>query len=241
MSFLFNPATKACLRKEWQAEFRNPQGLYLSSLFGLMAMASIMFIKGQQRPTAELAGGLFSLVVLFSALTAVPRLFISEEDQGTFDLARQWGSLDSLWLGKALFAALTQGVSALVLGIIYSGVIGIGVVNPIHYWLGVGMIGIGAANVLSLTSALVVTARNRWMLATVIAIPLLFPFLFVGIGALRVGLGTGTIGGGWQSLLALFMYGVAPLAVGPILAATLWNERKDPPLKLTHSHNEEAQ
>lgn len=234
----FNRAWRACLRKEWRSEIRNPQGLYLSFLFGAMAMASIMFVTGTQRPTAEMAGGLFTIVILFSALQAVPRLFLAEEEQGTFDLVRQWGSLDALWLGKALFAGLQQLITALVLGVLFAGIIPLPIVSSIHYWITIPLLGLAVANVPSLTSSIVITAQNRWILSTVIALPLLFPFIFLGISALRVSFGVGSLKGGWQAIVALLMYGIAPLAIGPNLARTLWNERKDPIQAPTGQHNE---
>ena len=175
-----------------------------------------------------LAGGLYTLIILFTAMTAVPRIFLAEEEQGTFDLVRQWGNCGATWLGKATFSALHQGVTAFILAFIFSGIANRTVENSFIFFPAATLLGIAAANVLSLTSSLVITANNRWVLATVVALPLLFPLLFLGIGSLRVAFGEGSLEGAYQSIAALFAYAVIPLGLGPMLAESLWNERKGP-------------
>lgn len=221
-------AFRACFQKEWLCEFRNKQGIFLSALFGLMAMAAVAFSTANQTPAPMLAGGLFTLIILFTAMTAVPRIFLAEEEQGTFDLVRQWGNCGATWLGKATFSALHQGTTALILSLIFSGIANRSVENWSIYISAATLLGVAAANVLSLTSSLVITANNRWVLATVVALPLLFPLIFLGIGSLRVAFGQGSLEGAYQSIAALLAYAVAPLGLGPMLAESLWNERRGP-------------
>lgn len=218
-------AFASAFRKEWRSEFRGRQGFFLSALFGLMAVAAVSFSTANQRPAPMVAAGLFALVALFSAMTSVPRLYLSEDEQGTFDLVRQWGNCGSLWLGKAVFAALHQGATALVLAVLFTGSVNLKVENWLMWLGGAALVGIAAANILSLTSALVVTAANRWVLAMVVAFPLLFPLLFLGIGIHRVAFGQGSPESAYQSLAALVLYASVPLGVGPVMADSIWVER----------------
>lgn len=234
-------AFRACFKKEWICEFRSKQGIVLSALFGFMAMAAVSFSTANQTPSPMLAGGLFTLIILFTSMTSVPRLFLAEEEQGTFDLVRQWGNCGSTWLGKAVFAVLHQGATAGILGIIFSGIINLEVKNWIIYPIATTLLGVAAANILSLTSALVVTANNRWVLATVVALPLLFPLLFLGIGSLRVAFGQGSLEGAYQSIAAIIIYAIVPLGVGPIIAESLWNERRGPNHTPDSNQNKEGQ
>ncbi len=100
--------------------------------------------------------------------------------------------------------------------------------NYYVYLLSATLLGIAAANILSLTSSLVITANNRWVLASVVALPLLFPLLFLGIGSLQFAFGESTQQSGWQAISALVAYAVIPLGLGPTLAESLWRERRDP-------------
>lgn len=221
-----NRAFASAFRKELQGELRGRHGFFLSGMFGLMAMAAVSFSMASQSPSPMVASGLFALVVLFSAMTAVPRLYLAEDEQGTFDLVRQWGNCGSLWLGKAVFAAIHQGLTAVLLSVLFSGVVNLKVENWLLWILGAGLVGVASANVLSLTSALVVTAANRWVLAVVVAFPLLFPLLFLGIGMHRVAFGQGSLESAYQSLAALVLYAAVPFGIGPMLAESLWDERQ---------------
>lgn len=228
MNSFFNRQVKACLVKEWRVEARSRQGLFVSGLFGLMALAAVNFSVMISVPLPGLAAGLLAIIILFVATVAVPRLFLAEEEQGTFDLVRQWGVCSPVFLGKALFGLIFQGVSGFVLGLLYSGMIGVPVLNWPIYLVMSTLLGIAASNCLSLTSSMVMTAANRWVLASVIALPLLFPLIFLGIAGIKVAFGDGSVEGALQAIAALVAYAVLPLGFGPMIAEALWVERRDP-------------
>jgi heme exporter protein B len=219
-------------------EFRSPQGLVLSSLFGLMAVAAFAFAAGSSRPSADFAAGIFALIALFSGAIAVPRIYVQEADQGTFDLMRQWGDVGSIWLGKAMFASMTQGISALLLGILYAAACPLPVTNWIVYLLSCLVLGVAIANTLSLTSTVAIMASNRWLLATVISLPAMYPLIFMAVSAIRHCFGLGSVEGALQSLAAIILYATTPFLIGPWIAAALWVEKRDPVLNQTVSHNE---
>jgi heme exporter protein B len=228
MNSFFNPQVRACLVKEWRVEARSRQGLFVSALFGFMALAAVNFSTMISVPEPGLAAGLLAVILMFVATVAVPRLFLAEDEQGTFDLVRQWGASGSVFLGKALFGAIFQGTTGLVLGLLYSGMIGVPVLNWPIYLLMSTLLGIAASNVLSLTSSMVMTASNRWVLASVVALPLLFPLIFLGIAGIKVAFGDGGTEGAYQAIAALVAYAVIPLGLGPMVAESLWTERRDP-------------
>jgi hypothetical protein len=65
-------------------------------------------------------------------------------------------------------------------------------------------------------------AANRWLLAGVVALPMLVPVVFLGVSALRAGLGAGLEAAGVQSLTALGGYALVAFAAGPRLIASVW-------------------
>ncbi|QYK52500.1 MAG: heme exporter protein CcmB [Fimbriimonadaceae bacterium] len=228
MSSFFSPQVKACLIKEWRVEARSRQGLFVSALFGFMALAAVNFSTMISVPLPGLAAGLLAVILIFVATVAVPRIFLAEDEQGTFDLVRQWGASGPVFLGKALFGAIFQGAAGFILGLFYSGMIGVPVVNWPLFLVMSTLLGIASSNVLCLTSTMVMTASNRWVLASVVGLPLLFPLIFLGIGGLKVSFGDGGMEGAYQSIAALVGYAVVPLGLGPMVAQSLWTERRDP-------------
>lgn len=219
------PPVIACLRKEFRAEFRSRQGMFLSGLFGLMALSALSFASFNDRPSPDLTAGLLAVLLIFVASTSVPRTFLTESDQGTFDLVRQWGNSGAVFLGKVLFCATFMIPTSIFLGVAFVEMVHVPVMR---YGLLIGcsaLLGVAASNVLALTSAMVMTARNRWVLGMVVALPLMFPLVFFGIGAVRVALGIGSVASAWQSLFGLLAYAAVPVGIGPAVAEALWEER----------------
>lgn len=216
---------RAAWQKEIQTELRAKQGLANSSLFGVMAVAAAAFATATDLPRPSLAAGLFTVILLFVATIAVPRVFLAEEEQGTFDLVRQWAPPEVLFLGKLLFANAQMALTSILLAALYAAMVPVPLANPLSYWAGALLLGLATANVLSLTSTLVLGAANRWILAIVVAMPLLFPLVFTGVGTLRYAFGEGSANSANLNLLALAAYAVLPLGLGPTIAQALWNDR----------------
>jgi heme exporter protein B len=218
------PPWFTALKKEFTAELRAKQGITTSGLFGLMAVAACGFASSIEKPGPGLAAGLLSVILLFVSTVAIPRIFIAEQEQGTFDLYRQWASPTSIFLGKLLFAAVQMILISLMVGAIYVAMVAPELEIPWLYWVGTILFGIAASNVLCIAGSLVMGAANRWILAGVISLPLTFPLVFMGVGLLRVAFGEGTLNGGFINLIGLLGYAVAPIGLGPFLAESLWNE-----------------
>lgn len=224
MNLSSNPIL-ACLSKEAISEIRSRQGVFLSLLFGLMAVVALSFATMFESPSPRLAAGLFAVLTIFVGGTSVPRVFLAESDLGTFDLIRQWNRSGEIFLGKAIFCAVFMAVMSIVLGALFVEMLHADLVRAGHFYLGALLLGIGAANLLALTSAMVINARNRWVLAVVVALPLLLPLVFFGIGSLSYAFGDGASKAAWQSIFGLLAYAAIPFGLGPVVADALWHER----------------
>lgn len=218
----------AVFQKEWRGESRARHGLFTSALFGLLATVAMGFASFGIRPSPNLAAGMLCVVQLFAAVSALPRAFVSEDEQGTFDLLRLVARPHAIFWGKMLFNLAQMLISGLALALLFALLTGISVPRPDLYALAIGLQAVALAASVSLCGALVMGASNRWVLAGVLALPLLIPQVAMGVGALRVALGAGSLGGGTQNLIGLAGFGLAALASGPMLAAGLWRNSRPP-------------
>lgn len=162
------------------------------------------------------------MALLFAAVVALPRSFVSEEEQGTADLLRMLADPAAVFWGKAIFNLLVMAVTGLLLGCVYVQLAGIEVSD----WAVFVMVLVGGCGALSGTvticSALVSQAQNRGVLAGAIALPLLIPFVFLGVAALRFSLGEGSWSGSWPSILGIYLYALAGYSVGPVFFESVW-------------------
>ena len=219
----------AWFRKEVRTELRAKHGLLVSALFGLMAVAAMSFVAMTERPSPLLGGGMLTVVLLFAGISAVPRLFLVEEDQGTLALARTLAPPVAIYLGKLLFAIFQQLVTGVLLAILFVILAQLQVRDWPLLLSAAALISVALAAALCATSALVIGATNRWIVASVAGLPLLYPLVFLGYSVLRVALGQDSLASGWRVLVALAAYAAGAIALGPGLVRLVWNERKDPP------------
>lgn len=213
---------KAVLRKELASELRTRSGLNTVALFSLASVVATAFAAFNRQLSGSLASGLLWVTLLFTAAVALPRAFVTEEEQGTGDLLRLLARPEAVFWGKALYNLALMLVTGGVLSVLFFALVGINVAHPLLY--AVCLIGSCAslAGAVTLCGALVAQASGRGTLAGAISIPLLLPLVALGVAGMRVALGEGVLKGGEQAAIGLVCYGVATLAIGPALFAAVW-------------------
>lgn len=208
--------------KEWHTEKRTPSSLYASHLFSLLTVTSISFASHGFIPSPSLAAGMFCATLFFSAIIALPRTFLIEDDQSTFDLTRLLSSPTTIFLGKTLYNFLQLSANSLILSLLFVLFTGIAIHNG-YLFIGtlVSMVLSSCAGI-GLCSAVAIGSPNKWLLATILSLPLMLPQVAMGVGAFRVAFGEGTLRGGIQNLIGLYGFALALLMIGPILVTALW-------------------
>ncbi|MBX7132177.1 MAG: heme exporter protein CcmB [Fimbriimonadaceae bacterium] len=208
--------------KEWRGEMRSRHGLFTAGLFSLLAVVAMGFASYGIKPSGGLAAGMLCVTLLFAAITALPRTFLVEDEQGTFDLLRLIAEPSIVFAGKALYNAVQMLATGVLLAVLFVNMTGIEIAHGGLFALGIAAESLALAGAVSVCGSLVIGASNRWVLAGVVALPLLLPQVFLGVGCMRVALGEGLAPGGWQSAFGLIGFAIAALAGGPLIAAAVW-------------------
>ena len=213
---------KAVYRKEISSELRTKSGLATVCLFSLAAVVAVAFASFNQKLTGSLASGLLWVTLLFTAAVALPRAFVTEEEQGTADLLRLIARPEAVFWGKVLYNLTLMLVTGVVLSLLFFVLVGSSVTNLFLY--AVCLIGSCAAlsGTVTLCGALVAQAAGRGALAAAIAIPLLLPLVAIGVAGMKVALGDPGPLRGEEAAIGLVCYGIAALTIGPALFAAVW-------------------
>ena len=201
---------------------RSKHGLFTSFLFSLLAVVAMSIASFGSSPKASVAAGMLCVTVLFSSVVALPRCFLLEDEQGTFDLLRLATEPTAMFSGKLLYNFVQGLISVSVLAVLFVTMTGVQVVNTPLFVCGCGFTALAVCGGVSVCGALVIGATNRWLLGTAAALPILLPQVFLGMGALRASMGQGTTGSGWTSVLGLFGWALVIAAAGPLLVAAAW-------------------
>ncbi|MCA1997264.1 MAG: heme exporter protein CcmB [Armatimonadetes bacterium] len=212
----------ACLRKEWLAETRSRAGVLSAGLFSVSAVVAVWFASFGFRLPGGLAAGLLWVTLLFSAVVALPRVLLAEEENGTGDLLRQWARPHAVFWGKALFNSLQMILTAVALTVLFLVLTDLEIRHPLLLALSLaaGCTALSAGT--TLCGALAAQAPNRAALSVAVSVPFLLPMVALGITAVRVAFGQGEPSGGWQGCVGLACYAVATFSGGPHLFAAVW-------------------
>lgn len=172
----------------------------------------------------DAAAGMLWAALLFSGVGTLSKVFVSEEEQGTGDLLRMWARPHAVFWGKALFATVQMGITALVVLLEFLMLSG---VNPKEIGLlALGLLGgvLCLAGIVTLSSALISRGSNRGALGGVIALPMLFPVLAMGVGSGRSAFEGSMRLAGWNSAFAMILFAFLVFCIAPYLFAAIWRE-----------------
>ena len=220
--------TLSVLKKEWLVESRSPQALFSGLLFSVVTVVAVSFASFGQRPGPGLAAGMLCVALAFATVATLPRTFLTEDDESTFDLIRSVARPEPVYSGKMLFSVAAALVVAASLATVFVALTGVPVVHGGLFAMGLALTAVGMATATSLCGAIVLGAENKWLLVAVLGLPAVLPLQFLAVGCLRVALGGGSLEGGFQSLAGLAGWALASLAGSPWIASQVWKLESGP-------------
>jgi heme exporter protein B len=218
------PEVLAIVRKEWISESRSKHGFFTALLFSVLTVTSAGFASFTERLAGNLAGGMLTIALLFMAVVALPRFLLTEDEQGTFDLLRLMARPEVIAGGKLIASALQMVVTGLALSVLYVGFAQVVVANWPLFLCAVLAESLALATGVTFCGGLVMGSANRWIMASVAALPILLPQMALSVAAIGAGLGSGRTTLGWQSVAGLLGYALALASLGPIILARVWTD-----------------
>ena len=210
----------AVLKKDALSELRSRYAFSTLLVFTITALASLSMSIGGITLQPRLAAALLWVILFFSAMAGLARIFVQEQDAGTLLTLRIYALPQAVLFGKMIFNILLLsglGVVLLPLFLIFFNI-------SVRNWLslaGVLFLGIiGVAAVSTLTAAMASQAQGRSALFTVLTFPLILPGF---LGAIQL---TGAIFAGenlaYEYFVFLGGYGLVAVAAGSIVFDFLW-------------------
>ncbi len=210
----------AILRKDLLLELRTLETLPAMTLLAVVTLVIFHFGLNLDVLSGQLAAGVLTVTLLFSAMLAINRLFVAEREQGGFDAfllapvdrtAMLFAKAGALFLFMAVLELIAVPAFALLLSPPRLGHSLPGLVLVLF------LADIGFAVIGTFVSAIAVHTRARDLIGPIIGLPLLLPALIAtarGIGPLLTRHASGSPPGRWLAVLALYDLVNALLAIG---------------------------
>jgi heme exporter protein B len=202
--------TITLLRKDLLLERRTLETIPAMVLLSLSTFIIFHFGIGRDQMSGQLAAGVLTVTLLFSAMLGINRLFVAEREQGGFD-AFLLAPVDRT-------AMLTAKVIAMLVYLLILELVAIPAfaifLDPPHLGsslpaliLFLLLVDIAFAVIGTFVSALAINTRARDLIGPVIGLPLMLPALIataLGIGPLLTRHASGTPDLKWIAVLGLY-------------------------------------
>lgn len=216
--------------KDAISELRSRAALSAVMLFGVTALALVSFQTGPlpglpDGVRATLLASLLWIILFFSGMSGLARVFVKEEDMRTVAALRLYARPTVVYAGKLAFnIALLATIGVLVVPL-YVGLME----PPMQRWdlfLGCFVLSvIGLSGASTMVAAIVAKTSTRGSLFVVLAFPLLLPLLIAAVNGTRAAMiGGSKVGEGQADLVVLGAYSVAMITASLMLFTFVWEE-----------------
>jgi heme exporter protein B len=215
-------AVSALLRKELRLELRTPQVVPAMALFSVTTLVVFHFALQRDAIEGDLAAGVLTATLLFSAILGINRLFVADHEEGGFD-GFLLAPVDrtAMLVAKALalggFLVLLElvAVPAFAVLLLDPALTGEAILKATLVLL---LADAGIAVIGTLVGALAIQTRARDLIVPLIALPLLLPVVIGTAKALSpvfAAGGPGALPGRWLAILGLYdlVFGLLSYAV----------------------------
>ena len=172
----------ALFKKDFHSELRTRYAINSLAMFIIVAISVILFSIGNENISPGLTGGLFWVVIFFSAMSGLSRAFVSEEERGTSLTLQLIASPATVFTGKLLFNMILVFLMNIVITLLYSILFAEFIIqNYLLFFLTFVFGNIGIAISSTLIAAIIAKAGSKGTLYPVLSFPILLPLILTSV------------------------------------------------------------
>lgn len=210
--------------KDIRIEFRTRFAVNMVLAFVVASLLLILFTLRAQNLDPTPKSGLAWIVILFAALSALGRSFISETDKNTFDLLRIYAKGSSVYVGKLFFNAIFTLFINTTTFLLYSFLVDLRVVSWQAFFVMLLLGTLGLSSVSTMTAAIVSQADRKGAVFSVLSIPLFVPLILLLTRVTKAAFIDGLPNGFNTDLTALVGFVGVTVTAGIILFDFIWED-----------------
>ncbi|MCC6128602.1 MAG: heme exporter protein CcmB [Acidobacteria bacterium] len=180
----------AILSKDLRTEWRTRVATSTLLLFAFAVLVLVGYAVGpaaiapEDRPVVHSV--LLWIVIFFSAMTGLARIFVKEEESGTAPALRLTASAEAVFFGKLLANTVLLFLVLAMIVPLYIGMMSFHLENPGLFLCVLVLGALGLASASTFTAAIVAKATAKGALFAVLATPLLLPPLVASVAGTRL-------------------------------------------------------
>lgn len=172
----------ALFKKDINSEIRTRYAINALAMFIIVTLSIILFSIGQERISETLTGGLFWVVIFFTSMSGLSRVFVSEEERGTALTLQLIASPSTVFTGKLLFNLILVFSMNTVIAFLYAILFEAFIIRNFLLFLVSFVIGnIGLAFASTIIAAIIAKAGAKGTLYPVLSFPILLPLILTSV------------------------------------------------------------
>jgi len=169
------------LQKELKTEFRSHYAISSLLMFSLTTLSVITMSIANQALDAKFLAILFWIILFFSAMAGLSRVFLQEQVSGTIHTLRAYGTSQPVLLGKFIYNFLLLNVLTLFLLPLFIILLNVEIYHPFFLLLILLAGNAGIAIVTTLTASMIIYTQGQTSLFTILSFPIILPIFLLCI------------------------------------------------------------
>lgn len=215
----------ALFKKDLASELRMRYAINSLIMFIVVTISVILFSIGNEKISDFLSGGLFWVVIFFSAMSGLSRAFVSEEERGTTLTLQLIASPTTIFSGKLFFNLILVFAMNIVVALLYSALFDAFVLKNLSLFLYAFVLGnIGIAIASTLIASIIAKASSKGTLYPVLSFPILLPLMLTLIDLTKQAMDGTTFESSYIELAVLGCYDVVMIAASFLLFDFIWKD-----------------
>lgn len=218
-------STYALLVKDFQSELRTRYAVNALIMFVVTAVSVIVFALRSEQPDSGVLAGMFWVVVFFTAMSGLSRVFVSEEERGTVLTLQLVATPSVVYFGKLLFNTVLTVSMILAVTVLYAVVFsGFVIRSPDIFFLTVLLGSLGLASASTIIAAIIAKANTRGTLYPVLSFPVLIVLLMTVMNATGKALDGEPFASAGPDFLVLVSYTMVMTGGSYLLFEYIWKD-----------------
>jgi len=215
----------ALFQKDFHSELRTRYAINSLAMFIIVAISVILFSIGNESISPELTGGLFWVVIFFSAMSGLSRAFVSEEERGTTLTLQLIAPPATVFSGKLLFNLVLVFLMNIVISVLYSALFSEFYIKNFFLFALTFVIGnIGIAVSSTLIAAIIAKAGSKGTLYPVLSFPILLPLILTSVKLTTFAIDGTALSDAIFELLIIICYDIVMISASYILFDFIWKD-----------------
>jgi heme exporter protein B len=215
----------ALFKKDISSELRTRYAINSLAMFVIVTLSVILFSIGNETISESLTGGLFWVVIFFTSMSGLSRVFVSEEERGTSLTLQLIAAPSTVFSGKLLFNLILVFAMNTVIALLYSALFEAFIIRNFGLFLTSFILGnIGLAFASTIIAAIISKAGAKGTLYPVLAFPILLPLILTSVQLTLFSIDGTSFESAQFELAIIVCYDVIILTVSYMLFDFIWKE-----------------